>query len=532
MRDYEDISKLREKIIGLGETSMKKSYYPDLQARLEELNRFKALVNAVSDILIIIRTDDLIIMDVNDATCNLFEITIGDIKDKSLDDLCKIPFFAFIKDLLLLKSDDYNSVSSREGIDSNYVLRTKTDYFIYLDINIKSSVFAGVEYAIIIAKEANNRIEMLRELQESERRYRELVEFLPLIFFEIDNHGRFSYINPYGLSMFGYTEEEAYGMTIFDIIIPHDHERAIKNIQKRLRGENIPSQEYQLCTKDKRVIPTLIETRTIFMENKGVGLRGVGIDLTERKQLERHQLKSAKIDALSVLASGLAHDFNNILNSISGNISLAMMSLNENSPSYEKLLKAEIAISKAKDLNDKLFMFSKETKTPHKVFSIRGVIEDAIAISIHSPKVSCISEYEDNLSPIYGDPVQIGQVFQNLIINAIQAMPDGGTIRINARNIQLADENPMFLPAGNYVEVEVSDEGKGIPQEYIDRIFEPYFTTKESGSGLGLATVYNIVKNHGGIAQVESQYGVGTTFKIYLRANMTYNEREMPVSSN
>lgn len=516
MIDNQGISTLREKIIGLGETSMRKSYYPDLQMRLEELNRFKALLNAVSDILIIVRLNDLNIMEANEATCDLFEIRQKDITDKPLETFCDIPFFIFIRDLLISNTEK-DTGFTKKGVDTTFVVRSKTDEFIYLDISIKSSLFSGIEYVIIIAKPANARVKMLKELQDSEKRFRELVEFLPLVFFEIDLNGRFIYVNPYGLSMFEYTEEEICNISVFDILSPQDRERVMQNIQRRLRGEEFIAQEYQVIKKDNTTISVNIESRPFFKDNKVVGLRGFVIDITDKKLLEKQQLKTAKIDTLCLLASGIAHDFNNILTSISGNISLAMMSLDENSSAYQKLQKAEFSITKASDLITELMMFSKDLKTQKKVLNIVDVIKDTIAVYMLDPKITCITEFEDESFFVFADAVQINQVFQNMIINAIQSMnTKGGTIKIHTKKLHLHENNRLFLKPDSYVEISISDDGCGIPKENLDRIFEPYFTTKETGSGLGLATVYTIIKNHGGTVTVDSEFGFGTTFKIYL----------------
>ncbi|MCX8027363.1 MAG: PAS domain S-box protein [Thermodesulfovibrionales bacterium] len=307
-----DVFALREKIIGLGETSMKKSYYPDLQKRLEELNRFRALINAVSDILIIIKVDDLKILDVNDATCDFFNIKYNQMTKKTLNDLIEIPFFIFIRDMLM-SNIDKNRQFTQTGLETNFVVKTESDEFTYLDISIKSCVFDGIEYAIVIAKKANERIRMLKQLQESERKYRDLVEFLPIVFFEMDNYGRLTYINPYGIEKFGYTEEDLNKLSVVDIVFPDDREKAMRNMQRRLRGEDFVSEEYRLLTKDGVIIHALIESRPIFKENKVVGLRGVAIDITERKGLRQNDVIDTQRYQCLNLANTNVKDLANIL---------------------------------------------------------------------------------------------------------------------------------------------------------------------------------------------------------------------------
>ncbi|HIJ59710.1 MAG TPA: hybrid sensor histidine kinase/response regulator, partial [Nitrospirae bacterium] len=267
--------------------------------------------------------------------------------------------------------------------------------------------------------------------------------------------------------------------------------------------------------------PVIIESSAVIKDGKVTGLRGFIMDISDRKQLEYERQRISKLDSLSLLTAGIAHDFNNILTVIIGNISLASMIIDGEDKAYKYLQKASNAVNMAKDLTEKLLMFSKGIEPNKKIISAEKIIRETVDLCLYNKTTKCIIDIPEDLVNIDADSVQIGQVFQNLIINAEQAMPKGGTIKITGKNIDLSENNIYNLPKGKYVEITVSDEGIGISKENLQRIFEPYFTTKDKGNGLGLATAYGIIKKHGGFINVTSVVGVGTTFVIYLPSSMS-----------
>lgn len=245
-------------------------------------------------------------------------------------------------------------------------------------------------------------------------------------------------------------------------------------------------------------------------------------DVTERKRNEHALLRSQKAESLELIAGGLAHDFNNLLTANMANISLAKMRATPESPAHEPLLKAERAASRAKDLAQLLLKFTKGGALVKRPFYLPPLIREASSLALSGSNVKCQLDLHEGIWLIEGDPAQIGMVFQNLLINAQQAMPEGGTVRISGENVVVGadwqDQSVSEHP-GKYVRVSLQDTGKGIATENLGRIFDPYFTTKTKGSGLGLATAYSIVKRHQGRIEVESREGVGTTFWIYLPAS-------------
>ncbi len=239
-------------------------------------------------------------------------------------------------------------------------------------------------------------------------------------------------------------------------------------------------------------------------------------NITERHLLEEERLKTQKLESIGTLAGGIAHDFNNLLQGIFGYISMAKMSIDKRETSLAMLEQAENALHLSVSLTTQLLTFSKGGKPVKKRFSLPPVIENAAKFALSGSRCGYLLDIEPGLRQVDADAGQLGQVLQNIVLNADQAMPRGGTVVITARNAVRPDKEHPQLPKGNYVEISVQDSGIGIPAKYLQNIFDPYFTTKEKGSGLGLATSYSIIRNHGGLINVTSELGKGSTFFIYL----------------
>lgn len=241
-------------------------------------------------------------------------------------------------------------------------------------------------------------------------------------------------------------------------------------------------------------------------------------DITERKKLEEERVKSQKLQSLGVLAGGIAHDFNNILTGVMGNISLARMMAQPDSKLAGRLEEAEKATQRAGDLTQQLLTFSRGGEPVKKSADIKQLAMDSVSFVLRGSNVRCDFSLPDDLWPVEVDAGQMNQVFNNLVINADQAMPEGGIIRVLAENTVIGQEKLPILPEGRYVKVSILDQGTGIPESNLGKIFDPYFTTKAKGNGLGLATVYSIINKHGGLITVESPAGIGAAFHFFLPA--------------
>ncbi|HUU41290.1 MAG TPA: ATP-binding protein, partial [Desulfatiglandales bacterium] len=223
--------------------------------------------------------------------------------------------------------------------------------------------------------------------------------------------------------------------------------------------------------------------------------------------------------SIGILAGGIAHDFNNLLTAIIGNLSLVELHIKSGCSISEALENTEKASQQARELTQQLLIFSKGGKPVRKIASVASLLRDSARLALSGSNVKYGLSLPDNLWWAEIDEGQINQVINNLIINADQAMPGGGTIDVFAENIIVkANDDLPLKEGGRYIKISIRDAGIGIPQEYLNRIFDPYFTTKQKGSGLGLAICYSIIKKHAGHIKVESKAGVGTTFSIYLPA--------------
>jgi len=242
-------------------------------------------------------------------------------------------------------------------------------------------------------------------------------------------------------------------------------------------------------------------------------------DIAELKRMEEEILKAEKLESLGVLAGGLAHDFNNVLTTILGNVSMAKYQASPESDIFELLSEVEAASKRAQSLTNQLLTFAKGGAPVKETASLADIIKESSGFVMSGSKSVCELSIADNLWPVEVDVGQISQVIHNIIINANQAMPEGGVIKIRAGNLIIDEGNERQLKPGRYVRMSFNDEGMGISEKHLSKIFDPYFTTKHAGSGLGLAATYSIIRRHGGIITVETQMEIGTTFHICLPAS-------------
>jgi nitrogen-specific signal transduction histidine kinase/CheY-like chemotaxis protein len=250
-----------------------------------------------------------------------------------------------------------------------------------------------------------------------------------------------------------------------------------------------------------------------------VGVVLVFRDQTEQRRLEEEAQKVQRLESLGILAGGIAHDFNNLLTGISGNVSLARVTLPPSEPAVARLVEAEKAVVRARDLTQQLLTFSKGGAPVRKTASIGEVILDSVGFALTGSAARCEVSVPDDLWAVAVDEGQINQVLHNLILNADQAMPMGGVIRVKAENVDVGERHPYPVAPGRHVRITVEDTGTGIHPEHLPRIFDPYFTTKQKGSGLGLSISYSIIRRHSGYIFVKSELGAGTTFYLYLPAS-------------
>ena len=319
--------------------------------------------------------------------------------------------------------------------------------------------------------------------------------------------------------LLGFAKSERIDLNSFlQKLHPEDREAVSQTLAKALRDEGGYETEYRVVLPDGQTRWIASRGRVEFNRaGKPVLMRGASLDITTRKQVEEELFRGRKLESLGVLAGGIAHDFNNFLTIIAGNIALAKMHLKPADPVYDILEQAAVASNRATSLALQLLTFGKGGAPVRRPSPLDGTLKDAVDLVRAGATVTVDLVIAGDLWSAEIDIEQIGQALYNILLNARQAMPEGGIIEVRAENV-VFDGDPLSLRNGGYVMVSIRDHGCGIEADVLPRIFDPYFTTKQSGSGLGLATVHAIIAKHEGRITVQSIPGAETTFSIYLPA--------------
>ncbi|MGB2697338.1 MAG: PAS domain S-box protein, partial [Candidatus Zixiibacteriota bacterium] len=384
----------------------------------------------------------------------------------------------------------------------------------------------GIVGAVEITLDITQRKNVEQVLKQSERDYRGLFESAHDAILILDPEEEIVLdVNQRACTIYGFDRSEFIGMSLETI--SKDVTRGRKHIKAAL--DKGFYHHFETCQYRKDGTEILLEINASVVEYKGKRtILSINRDITERKKMQEELLKAKKLESIGILAGGIAHDFNNILTGILGNISVAKAKADSEDEIFRTLVKAEKASLRAKDLTQQLLIFSKGGAPIKETTSIGELIEDSVDFVLRGSNVRCEFSIPDGLWPVEIDKGQINQVLNNLIINADQSMPDGGLIKVSAENISLSAKDILLLKKGRYVKINIKDQGIGIPKQHQQKIFDPYFTTKKKGDGLGLATSYSIVKNHNGYIQVESELGIGSTLFIYLPASLKKVPKKKP----
>jgi PAS domain S-box-containing protein len=345
--------------------------------------------------------------------------------------------------------------------------------------------------------------------------FKRSIECLPEGAYWFDASNQFTYVNDAACKVLGYTKDEMLGMTV-DQVNPRATPESLAKMWKLLREHGSYVKESVHRRKDGSDFPVEIRSSHVEFEGKEYCC-GFAVDITERKQAENQLLRTEKLDALGLLAGGIAHDLNNLLVGLFGNIDMADACTTDEQVK-EHLARALSVIDRVRGLTQQLLTFAKGGVPVKKVASLVAFIEETVHFALTGSNVSCNFDIQPALWFCDFDRNQIGQVIDNIVINAQQAMPNGGSLKVAARNVVLGEGEHAVLRAGNYVKVTIEDRGTGMSPDLLMRVFDPFFTTKSKGHGLGLATSYSIVKRHGGIIDVASQPNLGSTFHVYLPA--------------
>lgn len=376
---------------------------------------------------------------------------------------------------------------------------------------------------VLVFRDVTKEYSTLEQLQQSEQNLRTVFEAAQSVaFIKTEVQGQRSKIilfSPGAEQIFGYKDKEVLGMPVSILHVSENLKKLDQTLIPENKNRTGFNREIRMVKKTGQEFYAFFSTHHLYNQSgKMVSVICVAVDISKQKQVERQMQKMQNIQRIGTLAGGIAHDFNNILTGIYGNISIAQLHLTENHPAREVLRDAEKSMSRATRLTRQLLTFSKGGAPIKEILNFSKIAEDIINFDLSGSNVKLILSSQTDLWPVEADKSQIEQVFSNLTINASQSMPDGGKIFVSLENRAVKKEEIPGLKEGNYVKIKFTDEGAGIEPEHIDRIFDPYFTTKETGSGLGLSTVYSIISKHSGQISVSSKFGRGTTFTIYIPA--------------
>ncbi|MCB0209607.1 MAG: PAS domain S-box protein [Anaerolineae bacterium] len=462
--------------------------------------KYRQLVETASDAIYLI-SEEGVIVDTNECACAITGWAKDEMIGKAVSDID--PNFSI---------EHFNAFWATFPFDERQIFetthKTKDGTLIPIEISGKKYKLADKTFYYGIARDITERKLVEQGLRESEEKYRALVNGMRDTVWVINFEGNFIDTNSAAVEILGYSREELLSMGPVDIDATLDA-NAIKQLIQEMPFDKIQIFETVHTTKDGRQIPVEIQSCLVGYEGERVIL-SIARDLTDRKRAEEERLKLKKLESVGVLAGGIAHDFNNLLTAVFGNIQLAKMVLSPDHQAASYLEVAEQSLESAKNLTKQLLTFARGGDPIKETLSIGETLSDMAQFSLHGSSVKLLTNIEPHLWSVKADKGQLSQVISNLIINAQQAMPNGGIITLSAANVEFGQHK--------YVQIVVQDEGLGIAPQHMERIFDPYFTTKQKGSGLGLAITHSIISKHNGSITVASQLNKGTIFTISLPA--------------
>lgn len=395
-----------------------------------------------------------------------------------------------------------------------------------MEVHLSYSKGEGEERVIALVRDIHQRKLAEAAILESERRFKDVFDSSPMGIYvrEIDKR-YLSIVNPAFEDMSGYSNEELTNpsFTIENLLSDVSRTSAETHLRQVDQKQQIaPSSEYEAVRKDGQRIFVELYRSTITWQGRDAVL-GFVIDVTNERRIEEHLRQSQKMEAIGRLAGGVAHDFNNLLTVIGGNLDIMEAKTIEGEPIDFEIKQLTAAFSKASNLTNQLLTFSRKQVVQPRIIDINAELRqmENMLHRLIGEDIQIHMNYELNLHPVRMDPAQLDQIVINMVVNSRAAMPQGGKITISTANISL-DTNAALLytdaSPGKYVQLSISDTGQGMDEATRSRVFEPFFTTKQSekGTGLGLATVYGIVRQSDGFITVYSEPGEGTVFKVYI----------------
>jgi len=483
----------------------------DLQEALRraevESNTIKAIINAIGDPVSVHDTDFRILLQ-NEVHRNFMGDFAGEFCYKAYahrETVCDdCPIAMTFKDGLVHTVEKKGPIE--KGVQAVEITASSLK-------DPEGNIIAGIE----VVRNITPRKKTEEGLRRAEEQFRTLVEEA-LVGIYIYQDGFFPYVNPKAAQIFGYTQEDISSKP-FDALIAADSlPSSRENIRKLLEGEATSAHNFlNAIRKDGTIIE--IETQSLRTEYRDKpAIMGTFIDITERKKSETAVQTLQRLESLSAFASGIALEYNNILTAIIGNLALAKMYAKPGYEVYDVLTEAEKASIRAKDLTSQLLSFSEGGSPVKKIVYLQELVKDLLSLAGESKALNVESAVPDNLWPVEVDESQIGQAINSLLINARDATPDGGTIRISAGNVALGSSAALPLSQGRYVMLVIEDQGESMSEKEIQTIFDPFLTGQKKVGSLGLANSYTIVRKHNGIITADASPVGGTIYRVYLPA--------------
>jgi PAS domain S-box-containing protein len=509
-----------------------------VRRQLAELDSVEARIRSIIENILdgMITVDDNgMISSINPAAEKMFGYTAADLHGYK--------FSKLVPKLNLNGNDESKAVNctwplmtKRTGTTTLGLARTKNMVTFPVEISLSQMEIEGRVMFVAMVRDVTEQKRFEKEIAAEKESLAVTLRSIGDGVITTDVQGNILMLNPEAERLTGWTSADAAGKplkTVFKVTLdPAAQARAQRSGYRNEAQSILLSLPETANLTSRDGTEYVIEEVASPMRGNNDEVAGVVLvfrDITERQRNEAERRKAETLEQLGLLAGGIAHDFNNLLTAIIGNISLASLLLPPDDELATRLVDAKNASMRARDLAQQLLTFARGGAPIKKTASIGKLIQDTVSFSLRGSHSRSEFNFGADLWPAEIDPGQISQVIGNLVVNADQAMPNGGTLRVSCDNFSYNPSNMPVIPdlaPGDYIRIAIRDEGVGIPSEYLKRIFDPYFTTKPKGTGLGLATTYSIVKNHNGLITVESELHQGSIFTLYLPAALN---QELPV---
>lgn len=516
---HEQYDRLRDRIVGLGEQSIRKSYYPELQRRIAELERFRLMLDQSSDAVLLLEVPSGRILESNETAFREFDQSRDVLRTRSLFDIISAASGETVQRLF---ADALSGIFRSETFMS--IFQAGRERSFPIEVTLKTVNLNQAMMGIADIRNISERMQAEKKLRMSEERYRTLFEDSRDAIYIVTPPGDFVDINQAGVEMLGYrSKEEVLQLNMERDLYVNPRERT-RAIEQLFAAGYLKNFEVLFRKRDGEQINVLLTSSIIHDEHGTItGYRGIMRDVTAHKKLEQQLLQAQKMDAVGRLTAGIAHDFNNILTAILGYATMFELRTTEDDISKHYIKNLVESAERATALIKHLLSFSRQQKLSMNHMDANALVTSTrnFLATIISEKISFSVETARQELVINADKVQMEQVLMNLVTNAIDAMPQGGQLHVRCEpfvmNKDFVHHHGYGTP-GSYVCLSVTDSGTGMTQETQQKLFEPFYTTKEvgKGTGLGLSIVYGIIKEHAGYISVESSLGQGTTFRIYL----------------